>query len=72
MASYEELAVLVAERRARPLAAIAVVAVAHGSLLWAPLPDGPLAVLLESDPHAEYAEWGWKLRPMLSALGAKP
>jgi menaquinone-specific isochorismate synthase len=23
----------------------------------------------ESDPATEYAEWGWKLRPMLGALG---
>ena len=29
-------------------------------------------IVAESDPHTEYAEWGWKLRPMLSALGAQP
>jgi isochorismate synthase len=25
-----------------------------------------------SDPATEYAEWGWKLRPMLAAFGADP
>jgi isochorismate synthase len=27
-------------------------------------------IVAESDPATEYAEWGWKLRPMLAALGA--
>ncbi|MBV9597710.1 MAG: isochorismate synthase [Chloroflexi bacterium] len=26
-------------------------------------------ILGDSDPSTEYAEWGWKLRPMLTALG---
>jgi len=51
------LAVMLVERRARPVAAIALIGVAHASLLvigWAGyLPDGPLEVLLESDPHSE-------------------
>jgi isochorismate synthase len=27
-------------------------------------------IVANSDPSAEYAEWGWKVRPMLAALGA--
>jgi len=27
-------------------------------------------IMADSDPRAEYAEWGWKLRPMSRALGA--
>jgi menaquinone-specific isochorismate synthase len=27
-------------------------------------------IVADSDPVAEAAEWGWKLRPMLAALGA--
>jgi isochorismate synthase EntC len=26
-------------------------------------------IVAGSDPVAEHAEWGWKLRPMLAALG---
>jgi salicylate biosynthesis isochorismate synthase/menaquinone-specific isochorismate synthase len=28
-------------------------------------------IVAESNPETEYAEWGWKLRPMLNALGAE-
>jgi len=28
-------------------------------------------IVAESDPTTEYAEWGWKLTPMLAALGAE-
>ena len=53
------LAVMLVERRPRPIAAIALIGVAHVSLLvfgWAGfLPDGPLEVLLDSDPHSEKA-----------------
>jgi hypothetical protein len=51
------LAMLLVERRLRSVAAIAVIAVAHASLLVAAgaLPDGPLDVLLASDPHSEKA-----------------
>jgi hypothetical protein len=53
------LALMLIEHRARSVAAIALIAVAHVSLLvieragW--LPDGPLAVVLRSDPHSEKA-----------------
>lgn len=53
------LALVTVERRARSVALIAVIAVAHVSLLVAgrvgALPDGPLEVLLASDPHSEKA-----------------
>jgi len=53
------LALLLVEHRPRPVAAIAVIAVAHVSLLVigraGQLPDGPLQVLLESDPRSEKA-----------------
>ncbi|MGE5182569.1 MAG: hypothetical protein ACM31C_10925 [Acidobacteriota bacterium] len=53
------LALIVAERRRRPVAAIALIAVAHAGLLVigraGHLPDGPLEVLLRSDPHSEKA-----------------
>ena len=52
------LALIVIEHRRRRIA-IAVIAAAHASLLVAGragyLPDGPLEVLLESDPHSEKA-----------------
>lgn len=53
------LAAMVVERRPRYLAVIALIAVAHVSLLFSGragyLPDGPLHVLLASDPHSEKA-----------------
>jgi SAM-dependent methyltransferase len=53
------LALLLVERRPRAVAAIALVGVAHASLLVIGragyLPDGPLEVLLRSDPHSEKA-----------------
>jgi SAM-dependent methyltransferase len=53
------LAMMLVEHRARPVVAIALIAVAHAGLLvvgWAGyLPDGPLQVLLRSDPHSEKA-----------------
>ncbi|HEY5946029.1 MAG TPA: hypothetical protein VIV40_11090 [Kofleriaceae bacterium] len=53
------LSLLLVERRARAVAAIALIAVAHVSLLVfglaGYLPDGPLEVLLRSDPHSEKA-----------------
>jgi hypothetical protein len=53
------LAVLLVEYRPRPVAAIAVIAVAHVGLLvlgrTGALPDGPLEVLLRSDPRSEKA-----------------
>ena len=53
------LALMLVERRRRNVAAIALIAVAHVSLLVIGragyLPDGPLEVLLESDPHSEKA-----------------
>jgi salicylate biosynthesis isochorismate synthase len=29
-------------------------------------------IVADSDPATEAAEWGWKLRPMLSALQVQP
>ena len=53
------LVLMLVEHRARPMAPIALIAVAHVSLLVAGragyLPDGPLEVLLGSDPHSEKA-----------------
>ena len=53
------LALMLVERRRRNVAVIALIAVAHVSLLVAgrmgTLPDGPLQVLLASDPHSEKA-----------------
>ncbi|MDQ3369362.1 MAG: hypothetical protein M3680_28385 [Myxococcota bacterium] len=53
------LALLLVERRRRAIAALAVIAVAHVSLLAAGragyLRDGPLEVLLASAPHSEKA-----------------
>ncbi len=53
------LSLLLAERRARLVAASALIAVAHVGLLVIGragyLPDGPLEVLLRSDPHSEKA-----------------
>jgi hypothetical protein len=53
------LALMLVERRAGNVVAIAVIAVAHVSLLVTGragyLPDGPLEVLLRSDPHSEKA-----------------
>jgi SAM-dependent methyltransferase len=53
------LALLLVERRALSIAAIALIAVAHVSVLVIGragyLPDGPLQVLLRSDPHSEKA-----------------
>jgi spermidine synthase len=53
------LALMRAEHRPRPLATIALIAVAHLSLLVIEragyLPDGPLQALLRSDPHSEKA-----------------
>ena len=53
------LAIMLVEHRLRPVAAIALIAVAHVSLLVAGqagyLPDGPLEALLRSDLHSEKA-----------------
>jgi hypothetical protein len=53
------LALLVLERRPRTVVAVAVIAAVHASLLVAGraghLPDGPLHVLLRSDPRSEKA-----------------
>ena len=53
------LAVMLVEHRSRAVAAIALIAVAHVSLLVTSragyLPDGSLQVLLRSDPHSEKA-----------------
>ncbi len=53
------LALMLAERRPRPVTAIALIAVAHVCLLITGragyLPDGPLEVLLRSDPQSEKA-----------------
>jgi hypothetical protein len=53
------LALMLVEHRARPLAAIALIAVAHVSLLVIGragyLPDGPLEVVLRADPQSEKA-----------------
>ena len=53
------LALILVEHRPRPVAAIALIAAAHVSLLVTGragyLPDGPLRVLLRSDPHGEKA-----------------
>jgi SAM-dependent methyltransferase len=68
------LALMLVERRARPVAAIALIAVAHASLLVAAragyLPDGPLQVLLRSDLHSEKAlvEPGTSARDVLDSV----
>ncbi|MBA3454461.1 MAG: hypothetical protein H0T42_15330 [Deltaproteobacteria bacterium] len=68
------LALLLVERRPRSVVAIAVIAVAHVSLLVAGragyLPDGPLEVLLRSDPHSEKAivETGTSSRDVLDSV----
>jgi spermidine synthase len=49
------LALMLAERRPRTLAAIALIAIAHVGVLVIRLPDGPLDALLRSDLHAEKA-----------------
>jgi SAM-dependent methyltransferase len=53
------LALMLVGHRPRPVAAIVLIAVAHVSLLVTGragyLPDGPLQVLLGSDPHSEKA-----------------
>ena len=53
------LALLLIERRPRGVAALAAIALAHATVLVAGragvLPDGPLEVLLRSDPHSEKA-----------------
>ncbi|MEP6859593.1 MAG: hypothetical protein ABJE66_03180 [Deltaproteobacteria bacterium] len=53
------LAVILSEHRARPRIVIALIGVAHVGLLVLgrtdTLPDGPLEVLLGSDPHSEKA-----------------
>ena len=67
------LAVMLAELRRRRVAAIALIAAAHVSVLIAgrtgTLPDGPLAVLLGSDPHSEKAivEAGTSSRDVLDS-----
>lgn len=67
------LCVILVERRARSLAALALIAVAHVSLLVADragyLPDGPLQVLLDSGPHSEKAivETGRSSRDVLDS-----
>jgi hypothetical protein len=68
------LAVMLFERRPRAVAAIAVIAAAHMSLLVigraGHLPDGPLEVLLRSDPHSEKAivESGDSMRDVLDSV----
>jgi spermidine synthase len=67
------LALVVVERRPRSLAAIAVIAAAEVSLFVVGragyLPDGPLGVLLRSDPHSEKAivETGTSSRDVLDS-----
>ena len=68
------LALMLVERRPRPVVAIALIAVAHVSLLVTGragyLPDGPLEVLLRSDPRSEKAlvETGTSSRDVLDAV----
>ena len=68
------LALILVEYRRRPVAAIALIAVAHVSLLVTGragyLPDGPLQVLLRSDPHSEKAivEAGASSRDVLDSV----
>ena len=68
------LALMLVERRRRAVVAIALIAVAHVSLLVAgragDLPDGPLEVLLRSDPHSEKAivEAGTSSRDVLDSV----
>jgi hypothetical protein len=65
------LALMLVERRRGPVVAIALIAVAHVSLLvfGRYLPDGPLEVLLQSDPHSEKAmvEAGTSSRDVLDS-----
>src|SRR4030095_9934354 len=67
------LALMLVERRPRPVAAIAVIAVAHVSLLVTGRagyrPDGPLQALLRSDLHSEkaLAEAGTSSRDVLDS-----
>jgi spermidine synthase len=67
------LALMLAEHRPRPVAAIALIAVAHVSLLVTGragyLPDGPLQALLRSDPDSEKAivETGTSSRDVLDS-----
>jgi len=67
------LALMLVEHRRRSVAAIALIAVAHVSLLVIGragyLPDGPLQVLLRSDPHSEKAivESGTSSRDVLDS-----
>jgi SAM-dependent methyltransferase len=64
-------ALVLFEHRRRSVVAIAVIAVAHVSLLvfGRNLPDGPLEVLLRSDPHSEKAivETGTSSRDVLDS-----
>jgi len=68
------LALMLVEHRPRHIAAIALIAVANVSLLATGragyLPDGPLQVLLESDPHSEkaLAETGTSSRDVVDAV----
>ena len=68
------LALMRVEHRPRAVAAIALIAVAHVSLLVTGragyLPDGPLQVLLRSDPHSEKAivETATKARDVLDSV----
>ena len=67
------LALMLADHRRRSVVAIALIAVAHVSLLVigraGELPDGPLEVLLRSDPHSEKAivEAGTSSRDVLDS-----
>lgn len=68
------LALMLVEHRRRPAAAIALIAVAHVSLLVTGragyLPDGPLHALLRSDPRSEKAmvEAGASSRDVLDSV----
>ena len=68
------LALMLVEHRPRPVVAIGLIAVAHVSLLVIGragyLPDGPLQVLLRSDPHSEKAivEAGTSSRDVVDSL----
>ncbi len=68
------LGLVLVERRVRSMIAIALIAVAHASLLVTAcagyLPDGPLEVLLRSDPHSEKAivEAGTSSRDVLDSV----
>ena len=66
------LALTLVERRGRTVAALAIVALAHASVLvlGGALPDGPLAAMLGSDPRSEKAivEAGTSARDVVDSV----